>query len=218
MKSDATTTASNYTTLASSINLKANASDVYTTINTYTKTETDVKIAALVDSAPSTLDTLKELAAALGNDQNFSTSVATAIGTKQPTLTVTNSTASPLTLSNNILTIDLSNYSTTASINSLYQKILTVTNTTASPLTLSNNILTVDLLSNYSTTASINSLYQKILTVTNTTASPLTLSNNILTVDFILKLITNILQSLTLVMDISTIGSLTVTNNNSYRH
>jgi hypothetical protein len=39
-------------------------------------------IAALVDTAPSTLDTLNELATALGNDANFSTSVTNLISAK----------------------------------------------------------------------------------------------------------------------------------------
>ena len=39
-------------------------------------------VAALVDSSPATLDTLNELAAALGDDPNFATTTATAIGTK----------------------------------------------------------------------------------------------------------------------------------------
>jgi len=37
----------------------------------YTKAETDQKIADLVDSAPETLDTLNELAAAIGDDPSF---------------------------------------------------------------------------------------------------------------------------------------------------
>jgi hypothetical protein len=41
-------------------------------------------LANLVDSAPGTLDTLNELAAALGDDPNFATTVATSIGTKLP--------------------------------------------------------------------------------------------------------------------------------------
>lgn len=41
-------------------------------------------IANLLASAPSTLDTLNELAAALGNDPNFATTITTLIGTKQP--------------------------------------------------------------------------------------------------------------------------------------
>lgn len=43
-------------------------------------------ISNLVASAPSTLDTLNELATALGDDPNFATTVATSIGTKQPQL------------------------------------------------------------------------------------------------------------------------------------
>lgn len=46
------------------------------------KTYVDSKVSALVDSAPETLDTLIELAAALGNDPDFATTVANNIGTK----------------------------------------------------------------------------------------------------------------------------------------
>lgn len=47
--------------------------------------------AAMVDSAPETLDTLNELAAALGDDPNFATTVATQIGQKvDQTRTVNN--------------------------------------------------------------------------------------------------------------------------------
>lgn len=45
----------------------------------------DAKVAALVDSAPGTLDTLNELAAALGDDPNFATTVTNSIATKAPT-------------------------------------------------------------------------------------------------------------------------------------
>lgn len=47
-----------------------------------TKAYVDTTVAALVDSSPSTLDTLNELAAALGDDPNFSTTITTSIGTK----------------------------------------------------------------------------------------------------------------------------------------
>ena len=49
---------------------------------TYTKAEVDNNIANLVDSAHATLDTLNELAAALGDDANFATSVTDSIATK----------------------------------------------------------------------------------------------------------------------------------------
>ena len=54
----------------------------YPKSDVYTKTETDNKIAALVDSAPDKLNTLNELAAALGNDKNFSTTVTNLIAGK----------------------------------------------------------------------------------------------------------------------------------------
>lgn len=47
-----------------------------------TETYVDNKVAGIVNSAPETLDTLNELATALGNDPNFATTVATQIGTK----------------------------------------------------------------------------------------------------------------------------------------
>jgi hypothetical protein len=46
------------------------------------------KIAALVNSAPTTLDTLNELATALGDDPNFATTIATEIGKKANTIDV----------------------------------------------------------------------------------------------------------------------------------
>ena len=49
------------------------------------KAYTDTEIAAIVDGAPGTLDTLNELAAALGDDANLSTTLSTQIGTKLAT-------------------------------------------------------------------------------------------------------------------------------------
>lgn len=49
---------------------------------TYYTGYTDTAIANLVATAPATLDTLNELATALGNDPNFATTVTTSIGTK----------------------------------------------------------------------------------------------------------------------------------------
>jgi hypothetical protein len=67
--------------------LGTNTTQIATTA--FVKAET----AALVDSAPATLDTLNELAAALGDDANFSTTISTSIGNKanvdSPTLTGT---------------------------------------------------------------------------------------------------------------------------------
>jgi len=52
--------------------------------NQLTQADIDTSISALVDSAPATLDTLNELAAALGDDANFSTTVTNSIATKLP--------------------------------------------------------------------------------------------------------------------------------------
>lgn len=47
-----------------------------------TQAQVDASIAAVVSSAPATLDTLQELASALGDDPNFSTTIAASIGEK----------------------------------------------------------------------------------------------------------------------------------------
>ena len=47
-----------------------------------TKNYVDTKVASIVDSSPETLDTLKELSNALGDDANFATTVTTNIGKK----------------------------------------------------------------------------------------------------------------------------------------
>ena len=60
-----------------------------------TETYVGTAISNLVDAAPGTLDTLNELAAALGDDPNFATTVSTSIGTKVPqarTLTINGTT------------------------------------------------------------------------------------------------------------------------------
>jgi hypothetical protein len=63
-------------------------------------------IANLIDSAPSTLDTLNELAAALNDDANFSTTITTSLATK---LNVSTFTAHP---TYNITTNDITNWNT----------------------------------------------------------------------------------------------------------
>jgi len=49
-----------------------------------TETYVGTAISNLVDTAPETLNTLNELAAALGDDENFATTVSTSLGTKAP--------------------------------------------------------------------------------------------------------------------------------------
>lgn len=53
-----------------------------------TENYVDTKVSSLVDSAPETLNTLNELAAALCDDPNFATTLATQIGAIQAALTI----------------------------------------------------------------------------------------------------------------------------------
>jgi hypothetical protein len=66
------------TATQTALDLKADQS------TTYTKTEVDANIANLVNSAPETLDTLNELAAALNDDENFATTITDSVATKAP--------------------------------------------------------------------------------------------------------------------------------------
>ena len=67
--------------ITTTLDTHINDSDIHTPISDI-ESMVDTKIAALVDSAPETLDTLKELSDALGNDPNFATTIANQIGNK----------------------------------------------------------------------------------------------------------------------------------------
>ena len=57
----------------------------------------DSAVADLVDSAPTTLNTLKELSSALGDDPNFSTTITTALGNKLNTSITTTGSGNAIT-------------------------------------------------------------------------------------------------------------------------
>ena len=61
-------------------------------------------VAAIVDSAPATLDTLNELAAALGDDANFASTVTTALGNKIDTSTASSTYLTQASASTTYLT------------------------------------------------------------------------------------------------------------------
>ena len=88
-----------------------------------TQTYVDNKVAGIVDSSPEALNTLNELASALGNDPNFATTVATEIGKKadKSTLSTVATSGSYNDLKDKPTipsSIDLSNYYTKAETNS----------------------------------------------------------------------------------------------------
>ena len=60
----------------------SNDSDSNVPTNAAVKDLVDTEISNLIDSSPTALDTLNELAAALGDDANFSTTVTTALGNR----------------------------------------------------------------------------------------------------------------------------------------
>lgn len=69
-----------FATIATTDELKGNIETLTST--KADKTEVETAVAGLVDSAPETLNTLNELAAALGDDPNFATTIATEVGKK----------------------------------------------------------------------------------------------------------------------------------------
>ena len=80
---------STYDDTAGTLTLDAQPGYTDTDVGTYLNangydTATNI-IASITDSAPATLDTLNELAAALGDDPNFSTTITNQIGTKLAT-------------------------------------------------------------------------------------------------------------------------------------
>ena len=79
------TTSSEYTSTFTKVVLDTLSDTLFEPTKDYhpaTKKYVDDKVAGIVNSAPETLDTLQELATALGNDANFATTVSTQIGKK----------------------------------------------------------------------------------------------------------------------------------------
>jgi hypothetical protein len=138
-------------TLSATVSLAGLASEAYV----------DTAVSALVDAAPGTLDTLNELAAALGDDANFATTVTSSIATKQDQLTagsnVTITTASTIS-------VDLSAYATAN--------------------TLNNYVLTTTADSTYAdATATANSLNALSSRVDGVEAFTITIADNNISID-----------------------------------
>jgi len=81
MESDTTTASMNF--VVDEDNMSSDSSTKLPTQQSVKK-YVDDQVAGVVDSAPGALDTLNELAAALGDDANFSTTITNSIATKLP--------------------------------------------------------------------------------------------------------------------------------------
>ena len=71
-------------TVSSALSVPTPTLDAHAATKGYVDTEITSAVSTVIDSAPGALDTLNELAAALGDDANFSTTITTSIATKLP--------------------------------------------------------------------------------------------------------------------------------------
>ena len=136
-----------------------------------TQAYVNTQISSLIASAPSTLDTLNELALALGNDPNFATTMTTLIGTKAPISTTVDlgsnqtitgtKTFSTLPLSSSVPTltnqfVNKSYVDTIAGTNMSLNTAQTVTSTGSK--TFNNSTIIMDDGTGYNTTIKQNSI------------------------------------------------------------
>lgn len=99
----------------------------------------DAAIAALVDTAPGTLDTLNELAAALGDDANFAATTAASLATKVNSFSANfgNASAQSFNIDHNLGTLDVD---VTTFVNSTGAEVVTgVARTTTNRVVITTN-------------------------------------------------------------------------------
>jgi hypothetical protein len=104
-----------------------------------TRTYVDNQVSGLINGAPGALDTINELAAAIGNDANYTTTLTTALGTKapiaSPVFTGTVVIPAGANIAGYVTSATLADYSTSASDAATY---LTVANADTTYLTQAN--------------------------------------------------------------------------------
>lgn len=95
--------------LSTSVETTSGAQTKANTAESNAKAYADTKVAALINSAPGTLDTLNELAAALGDDPNFATTMTNLINTRtrKYSATIGNATATEFTITHSFNTKEL---------------------------------------------------------------------------------------------------------------
>ena len=121
------------------INYNTSTGEIAVGTSIATRTYVDASLQTLVNGAPAALDTINELAAAIGNDANYTTTITTALGTKapiaSPTFTGTVTIPAGAGIAGYVQTTDLAAYSTTALNDAAY---LSITNAASTYLTQNN--------------------------------------------------------------------------------
>lgn len=100
------------------------------------KAAVDAAIAALVNSSPATLNTLSEIATALGNDPNFATSVTNMIAGKQPIDATLTALSGLTTAANQLIYATGSDSFSTAELTAFGRSLVSANNASAALVTL----------------------------------------------------------------------------------
>ena len=123
----------------SGINYSSSTGEIAVGNSIATRTYVDSSIATLVNGAPGALDTINELAAAINNDANYTTTITTALATMapiaSPTFTGTVTIPAGAGIAGYVQTTDLAAYQTTALNDAAY---LSITNAASTYLTQNN--------------------------------------------------------------------------------
>jgi hypothetical protein len=177
VQEDATTQATAATTLDFTTGLNVAGTDNTSaaisvdTDTIATKTYVDNQVSGLVDSAPEALDTLNELAAALGDDASFSSTVNTALGNRVTTSS-DQALKSPTALSIDGGTLTLTKADDTT------DTVTIATSDTTYDLTVPESTTNISLAGSDSSTDNITISGGTNVTVTRTDATTLTLSSS----------------------------------------
>lgn len=157
-------------------------------LNYYNKTEIDNKFNELINSAPSMLDTLGEIASYLSNTTTDINGILLSLSSKASIIDVSNNYTKLSDMGNYVLTSSLSNYVTSSTLSS-YVTSTSLTSTLSNYLTQSSLLHYItdtslnNTLANYLTSSSLTNMNININSLTEN-INTLTVSSSALTVSF----------------------------------